>query len=147
MKIKNRIYFTYDDIMTMCHDLVFQLEPEKVDLVVGIKRGGVVAALHLSHELEKPMEVITWQTRDENEQEDNLVIREMIEEGRRVVFVDDINDSRRPCKEVLDSYAPNGEENVLFASLIEKTSTDHTSHFSSLQLGNSKWIVFPWEKV
>lgn len=146
MKIKSRIYFDYDDIMTMCHDLTFQLETQKVDLVVGIKRGGVVPALHLSHELEKPMEVITWQTRDVQEQCHNEIILEKIRDGARVVFVDDINDSGRTLREVMDFYAEH-PENVFFATLIEKTNTAHPSDFSSLKLGNEKWIVFPWEKV
>ena len=148
MKIKNRIYFSYDDILTMCHDLAFQLETQKIDLVVGIKRGGVVPALHLSHELEKPMEVITWQTRDREEQEHNELIKEMIREGKRVAFVDDINDSGRTLQEVTDAYGSDeGNDNIYTATLIEKVDSETKADFSSLQLGNEKWIVFPWEKV
>jgi hypoxanthine phosphoribosyltransferase len=148
MKIKNRIYFNYEDVLTMCHDLAFQIETWKPDLLVGIKRGGVVPALHLSHHLDKPMEIITWQTRDNSHQEHNQNLIEQILDGKRVVFVDDINDSGVTITEISHVYNVNNEmHNVMFATLIEKVDTSKRSDVSSLILGNDKWIVFPWEKV
>lgn len=147
MKIKNRIYFDYDDILSMCKDLVFQLETWKPDVIVGIKRGGVVPALHLSHDLEKPMEIVTWQTRDKHHQEHNKDLIKRIADGEKVVFVDDINDSGRTIKELEEIYYNKDADNVKFATLVQKTATIRPSDFRSLELGNKSWVVYPWEKV
>ena len=131
----------------MCHDLAFQLETWKPDLIVGVVRGGVVPALHLSHELEKPMDVISWQTRDNTKQEHKNSIIESILSGARVAFVDDINDSGRTFQEIKKTYAVGDDPQVKFVSLVQKTCTALTSDHCSLILGNEKWIVYPWEKV
>lgn len=131
----------------MCHDLAFQTETWKPDIIVGIQRGGLVPALHLSHELEKPLETILWQTRDNNKQEHNNALIEEIVNGSRVLFVDDINDSGRTIRELKEAYCIGDDPQVKFATLVQKTTTGLTSDFSSLIIGNEKWIVYPWEKV
>lgn len=141
----NKIYLSYDDVETMCDDLAQRI---RCDLVVGIKRGGVVPALHLSHSLGVPMEVVTWQTRDGVTQEaDNQVVKDAVLAGKTVVFVDDINDSGLTMSEVIHAYGWSICENpdIMFASLVEKTSTKERSHITSMRIDTSNWITFPWE--
>lgn len=143
---KDKIHLSYDDVETMCGDLARRV---RGDLIVGIKRGGVVPALHLSHALDLPMEVITWQTRDGVTQEaDNQIVKDAVLAGKTVVFVDDINDSGRTMYEVIHAYGWSICENpdVVFASLVEKTSTKERSHVTSLSINDLKWVVFPWEE-
>ena len=51
MKLKSRIYFNNDDVLTMCYNLEYEAAKVNPDLIVGIKRGGLVPAVHLSHAL------------------------------------------------------------------------------------------------
>lgn len=149
MKLKNRISLDYDDVTTMCKHLVYHLETRHVDLIVGVKRGGVVPALHLSHALEKPMEVITWQTRDNDVQEHNQTIKDAILAGKNVVFVDDINDSGLTVRQLRNAYGWDiceNPDNVLFATLVEKTTSEETVNVAALRIDDPRWVCFPWEK-
>lgn len=145
MKLKNRIILNYEDVLTMCHHLAYNLVTRKPDLIVGVKRGGVVPALHLSHELDKPMEVITWQTRDVQVQEHNQVIKDAISDGKTVVFVDDINDTGTTIKQLRDAYGDH--KNVLFATLVEKVASAQYTDVTALRIDDPRWVVFPWEKI
>ena len=145
MKFKNKIYLDYSDVLSMCHNLedkAFKLKP---DLIVGVVRGGLVPALHLSHALERPMETVTWQTRDKNYQQFNERVDIQIRNNDVVIFVDDINDTGRTFKDLTKAYNTNSRPNVHFLSLVEKTASDFHGT-ASLTLDDKRWIVFPWEK-
>lgn len=148
MKLKNRIVLDYDDVLTMCKHLAYHLETRHVDLIVGIKRGGVVPALHLSHALEKPMEVITWQTRDNDIKEHNEVIKQAVLEGKHVVFVDDINDTGMSAGQIITAYGYDVVENpnITFAVMVEKVSSSRVVDVSALRIDDPRWVIFPWEK-
>ena len=150
MKFKNKIYLTYDvDVLSMVKQLEYDVSKWRPDLVVGIKRGGVVPALHLSHSLDRPMEVITWQTRDGEETEVNDVIMDQIISGKTVVFVDDINDSGRTLSEVVKAYsrwADNPAKQIKTAVLVEKPNVNFIADSKALRIDDPRWIVFPWEK-
>ena len=148
MKLKNRITMDYDDVITMAKHLAYHLETRHIDMVVGIKRGGVVPALHVSHELEKPMEVITWQTRDGSTQEINESIKQAILDGKHVAFVDDINDTGLTVQQLRSAYGYDICENpnITFATLVEKVSSRERVEVAALRIDDPRWIVFPWEK-
>jgi len=141
MKFKEKIYINYEDVLSMCKNLEYEVSKLKPDVVVGITRGGLVPALHLSHALDVPMETLRWQTRDTKHQEDNLFIRESINQGLTVVFVDDINDTGRTFSEIRQSY-----QGGMYVSLVEKTESGFVTDARSLRMDDPRWCVFPWEK-
>ena len=144
MKFKNKIYLDYDDIESMNQNLVHDVSKFKPDVIVGITRGGLLPALHLSHHLDRPLQTITWQTRDVNKCEHDEQLQEKIDTGSRVVFVDDINDTGRTFSEISKAY-PGARSNVMFISLVQKLETTYPST-AALTLSDDRWIVFPWEK-
>ena len=145
MKFKNKIYLDYSDVLSMCHNLEDIASKLKPDLIVGIVRGGLLPALHLSHALERPMETVTWQTRDETRQQFNGIVDNYIMGDNIVLFVDDINDTGRTFKDLAKAYNTNTKPNVHFISLVEKTASDFHGT-AALTLDDPRWIVFPWEK-
>ena len=145
MKFKNKIYLDYSDVLSMCHNLEDIASKLKPDLIVGIVRGGLLPALHLSHALERPMETVTWQTRDKNYQQFNERVDIQIRNDDVVLFVDDINDTGRTFKDLVKAYNTTSRKNVHFISLVEKTASDFHGT-AALTLDDSRWIVFPWEK-
>lgn len=145
MKFKNKIYLDYSDVLSMCHNLEDIASKLKPDLIVGIVRGGLLPALHLSHALERPMETVTWQTRDETRQQFNGIVDNYIMSDNVVLFVDDINDTGRTFKDLAKAYKTNTKKNVHFISLVEKTASDFHGT-AALTLDDPRWIVFPWEK-
>jgi len=144
MKFKSKIYLDYDDILSMCHNITYDVSKIKPDLIVGITRGGLLPALHLSHQLERPMMTIQWQTRDDSKCEYNTVLQSLIDAGKTVVFVDDINDTGRTFSEISKRYHCE-RPNVHFISLVMKTETNYPAT-AALSLQDERWIVFPWEK-
>jgi hypoxanthine phosphoribosyltransferase len=144
MKFKNKIYLDYDDIESMNQNLVHDVSKFKPDVIVGITRGGLLPALHLSHHLDRPLQTITWQTRDVNKCEHDMPLQLAIDKGTRVVFVDDINDTGRTFSEISKAYH-GARSNVMFISLVQKLETTHPAT-AALTLSDDRWIVFPWEK-
>lgn len=145
MKFSSKIYLSYSDVVSMCNHLEDLASEIKPDMIVGIVRGGVVPALHLSHGLEVPMETVTWQTRDSNRQEINENVIKAIEDNRKVLFVDDINDTGKTFKDITKAYKTSLKPTVHFMSLVEKTESDFFGQ-AALTLDDKRWIVFPWEK-
>ena len=144
MKFKSKIYLDYDDIESMNQNLVHDVSKFKPDVIVGITRGGLLPALHLSHHLDRPLQTITWQTRDINKCEHDKKLQNLIDTGSHVVFVDDINDTGRTFSEISKAYH-GARSNVMFVSLVQKLETTHPAT-AALTLSDDRWIVFPWEK-
>ncbi len=144
MKFKSKIYLHYDDVLSMCHNITHDVSKIKPDMIVGITRGGLVPALHLSHHLDRPMETLMWQTRDAEKQQYCDVIQQAIDTGKIVVFVDDINDTGRTFSEISKEYHCE-RPNVHFISLVKKTDTCYDA-LAALTIKDERWIVFPWEK-
>ena len=142
MKLTSKIYLDYDDITSMCEDITQEVSKIKPDIVVGITRGGLLPAIHVSHHLSRPMTTIRWQTRDEQEQEYNDKLKKMIADKKTVVFVDDINDTGKTFKE-LNSYYKG--DTVHYISLIKRLGTVFDAP-ASLTIDDERWLVFPWEK-
>ncbi len=144
MLFKSRIYLEYNDIISMCDNITYEVSKMKPDLIVGITRGGLLPALHMSHKLDRPMTTVRWQTRDRKQKEQIPYLQDMIKSDKTVVFVDDINDTGRTFKELNEAYKCEGT-NTHFISLVKKIETKFDAH-ASLTLEDKRWIVFPWEK-
>lgn len=150
MKFKEKIYLGYDDVLSMCKNLEYEVSKIKPDLIVGIARGGLLPALHLSHALDVPMECMHWSTRDSGMQTFSGIIEEELNDQRTVVFVDDINDSGLTMNQIVDQYTynPNFDTrpHMKFVSLVEKVGSTFETDACSLRIDDPRWIVFPWEK-
>ena len=149
MKFKNKIYLDYTDVLSMVKQLEYDVSKWRPDIIVGIARGGCVPALHLSHALDRPLELITWQTRDGNETTYSGPIEEAIQQGKTVVFVDDINDSGRTLNEVVKEhsrFAKDPAKQIKTAVLVEKPNSNWVCDSKALRIDDQRWCVFPWEK-
>lgn len=144
MKFDSKIHLTYEDVRSMCKYLEDEIARFKPDIIVGIIRGGLLPALHFSHALDRPLVTIQWQTRDGSKRTVDPQLVEMIQSGRHVVFVDDINDSGATFTQLNEAYG--NHSNVFFVSLVEKVSSSYKSNVSALRIDDSRWLVYPWEK-
>jgi uncharacterized protein len=144
MKFDSKIHLTYDDVQSMCKYLEDEIARFKPDVIVGIIRGGLLPALHFSHALDRPLVTIQWQTRDGSKRTVDPQLVKMIESGRHVVFVDDINDSGLTFTQLHQAYGNTG--NVFFVSLVEKVSSSYKSSVSALRIDDTRWLVYPWER-
>lgn len=148
-----KVYYSNDDISDMLKEVVRQISYSEVrpDVIVGLSRGGLDIGVKLSHYFEVPFEPLKWQTRNGDFQDyDNL--RRVMSEYQRVLVIDDILDSGRSIKDIVEFVDTMGADagKLYTATLIENLAVSNINFpdFSAVEIDKSvddAWIVFPWE--
>jgi hypoxanthine phosphoribosyltransferase len=138
--MQNKIIITYDHVIQHCKYLANVIQPLNPSLIVGIARGGLIPAVHLSHALNVPLETIIWQTRDGTKQIPNAAVDDAIKKGGVVVFVDDINDSGKTFTGIKQLYKKG-----ITVCIVEKMYSNFECDYASVKTYNHDWVVFPWE--
>lgn len=122
--------------------------------VVGICRGGLFLACRLSYKLKLPLTTVSWSLRDNGEQESNLWLPIDINDGQRILLVEDIVDGGNTIKTLLDDWEasivePLKKENISIAACWYNTSQDIMPDFWHKTIDrntNKEWINFWWEQ-
>ena len=159
-----KIYYTWQDVENQTQEILRQLQRDAwmPDYVVGLTRGGLVPANLISQYLEIPMETLKVSLRDDNSQpENNLWMSEDAFEQKRILIVDDINDSGATLNWIKEDWQssnlPNNPkwqeiwgDTVRVATLVdnESSASELTVSYSAVGLNKAEedcWIVFPWE--
>ena len=158
-----KIYYTWPDVERQTQEILRQLQRDawRPDYVVGLTRGGLVPANLISQYLEVPMECLKVSLRDDNSPESNLWMAEDAYEQKRILIVDDINDSgatlnwikedwQESCLPEADRWCKIWGDNVRVATLVDNESSASELNVSYTAVGLNKaeedvWIVFPWE--
>jgi len=150
-----KIYVTWRDVEQQVQEICRQicLDQWRPDYVVGITRGGLVPANLISQYLGVPMETLKVSLRgEEPDCESNFWMAEDAGHGRRILVVDDINDSGETLNWIRQDWGdsvPWGD-NVRAAVLYDNESSAslHTPDYSAQDINKAQdpqWIVFPWE--
>tara|TARA_B100000902_G_scaffold316602_1_gene307975 strand:+ start:6697 stop:7170 length:474 start_codon:yes stop_codon:yes gene_type:complete len=129
----------------------------KFDHVVGIYRGSLGMAAHVSNVRNVPMSIVGFQSRDGQDKNPywihNATIQESIKsyaEGSKILIVDDIYDTGNTMKKVIDFVIkqrtkPSPIPTILTYCLFGKDAPDGTNLVYS-NYHDGSWIVFPWER-
>jgi hypoxanthine phosphoribosyltransferase len=119
LKIDNKIYLSWDDVNdlvdTLCEKII--TEQPNIDSVFGLKRGGLIPAVMVSHKLDLP-----WS--------DVMLPNTLV--------IDDICDTGVTLKNTVGVYT---------AVLHHKphTSCYKPNIYAQIHKGD-EWIIYPWEK-
>jgi xanthine phosphoribosyltransferase len=159
-----KIYYTWQDTKRQTQEILRQINLDRwrPDYVVGLTRGGLVPANLISQYLAVPMECLKVSLRDDASQpESNLWMAEDAYEGKRILIVDDINDSgatlnwikedwQESCLPEADRWFKIWGDNVRVAVLVdnEASASELNVSYSAVDLNKAEedsWIVFPWE--
>lgn len=154
-----KVYYSWQDIEDMTSDIVQQIAVDgdgfKPDYVVGLTRGGLIPATMMSHYFEVPMHTLEIKLRDHAvEPESNKWMAQDALDGKKILIVDDINDTGDTLAWIKQDWNKSGninwEANVRFAVLIENEpskfgDTDYVSKFINKN-EDPQWIVYPWEE-
>jgi hypoxanthine phosphoribosyltransferase len=159
-----KIYYSWHDIERQTQEILRQITLSNwhPDYVIGLTRGGLVPANLISQYLAVPMECLKVSLRDDASQpEHNLWMAEDAYNGKRILIVDDINDSGATLnwiKQDWEDFHPSKREpwatiwgsNVRVAVLVDNESSagELDVSYSAVDLNKAKedsWIVFPWE--
>jgi len=159
-----KIYYSWQDVESQTQEILRQLQRDAwmPDYVVGLTRGGLIPANLISQYLAVPMECLKVSLRDDASQpESNLWMAEDAYEGKRILIVDDINDSgatlnwikedwQESCLPEADRWFKIWGDNVRVAVLCdnESSASELNVSYSAVDLNKAEenvWIVFPWE--
>lgn len=123
------------------------------EFIIGVGRGGLVPAVYISHQLDVPMLSIDHSAKVPGFADELLgKVAGMTAEGRRLLFVDDINDSGGTIEYIRNLLGANGCDvaNLRFAVLINNTRSKAVAelYVDAIDRDEDKrWFVFPWESV
>ena len=135
-----------EDVKNIYHRLLYDgWIPE---YIVGVKRGGLIPAIKLSHFLNKPLIMMSCQLRDSKDNEVRLYEVSELPKDKNILIVDDICDSGDTFKKIKTVLFHSGFKNIktcaLYYNLSQNFIVDYGSRIIDRQT-DSTWVVFPWE--
>jgi hypoxanthine phosphoribosyltransferase len=159
-----KVYVSWNDVQRQVQELIRQMwiDGWTPDYVVGITRGGLTPANLISQYLGRPMETLKVSLRDGSECESNLWMAEDAFNGKKILIVDDINDSGATLSWIKEDW-PSGcfpeddkwkdiwNTSVRVAVLYDNEVSESTlevdySAENINKFNDPQWIVFPWEE-
>ena len=116
---KKEINYTHSEFEAGVKQIVNNIRATGTEYsrIVGLVRGGLPLATRLSYILEVPITTITWSTRDFAEKEYNEIVAEDMNNGQKILLVDDIIDSGETIRQVIDTWGNFPEQNLSIASV------------------------------
>jgi xanthine phosphoribosyltransferase len=148
-------YIPYESFLADVQTLALQLEADewKPDFLVGIGRGGLVPAAYLSHRLDISMLSVDHSSGEPGFGGELLVkLAAKIMDGRRILIVDDINDSGTTIACIREQIAARGanEDQLRVAVLINNSRSRAKAEYEASRIDrdlDKRWFVFPWEAL
>ena len=135
--------------------LVGKINKSKIEFsyIVALSRGGLIPGVVLSHKLNLRLVPISWSTRDHEDRECNSWIPEDVNNGKKVLVVDDIIDSGEALRTMFEDWGSSvspklNSENIYVASLIFNKDQSIVPNFYGTKISRKKtpeWFEFWWE--
>ena len=147
-KKDDKTYYDWIDYRYDMRHHIFKIKLDyDFDHVVGIYRGSLPMAVHISNVFEVPMSIVGFQTRDSKDDEPYM-IHKVGEAPRRILIVDDIYDSGYTMKGVikfLSNYSARMHNSKIQGFCLFGKDNDLNVSCANIHEGSS--IVFPWETL
>lgn len=165
MSIK-KVHYTWKDIehMVVTINNLMYADDWRPDYLVGLTRGGLVPAVIMSNMTGIPMHALDVRFRDTDPDnygpESNFWMAEDAFHGKKILIVDDINDSGKTLSWIRDDWRggchPRDSkwqtifgDNVRTACLMDNAQSDFGDvDYTALEIDKVEdpvWIVYPWE--
>jgi hypothetical protein len=152
-------YISFEQMKGHCIEIIRQMSNDKwcPELIIGITRGGALPAVMISQYLGVKMVGLDVSLRDSAEYgtESNFWAAELAQSGKRILIVDDINDTGATINWIMNDWDYAGDsikwnDDVRFAVVIDNEGSQAkvTPSYSSLTINKTfkdVWIVFPYE--
>tara|TARA_B100000586_G_C19978781_1_gene371076 strand:- start:136 stop:546 length:411 start_codon:yes stop_codon:yes gene_type:complete len=106
--------------------------------VIGIYRGSLPIATHLSNIKDAELSIIGFQTRDGNDKEPKWLLNKIGNKIAPILLIDDIYDTGKTMKDIINFVHRDVHPVCLFG----RPNNDDVQF---LHLNEGKWVVFPWE--
>ena len=154
-----KTYISEQQIKSGVLDIIRQMLQDdwKPDYIVGITRGGLIPAVLMSHYTGIKMHTLDVRLRDGNGDgpESNCWLAEYASEGKKILVLDDINDTGETFKWIVQDWEASvvdhiaWGDDVRFAAIIDNVPSEMDVEYSSMEINKTEdpsWIVFPFEE-
>ena len=123
------------------------------DYIVGITRGGLTPATLISQYLDRPMHALKVSLRHGSEDcESNFWMQEDAVGGRKILIVDDMNDSGSTLNWIRQDWGSEVPWNTTVRTAVlydnESSAAGIVPDFAAVSINKAEvdeWIDFPWE--
>ena len=138
----------YNDVTQLVDNYANVVNPH----IVGIYRGSLPIATHLSNVLECPMSIIKFQSRDGKDTEAEWLLNLTEDKSVRdkpqffpyLIIIDDVYDTGKTFRAI--KRLPEFQSNPGYSLIaLFGNANDDGVHYLHEQL--YRWIVYPWERV
>ena len=142
--------YCWDDLKNDLLSIVAQINTTEwmPDAIVGIKRGGLIPAVSISHYMNRPLYVVSCQLRD-GENSVDLLDASRIQKDKRILVVDDICDSGDTFEKVLYAMKKLGQNDIKTCCIFQNIRQNFIANFKAKKIDreiDKRWIVFQWER-
>lgn len=159
-----KTYLSWTDVEKHVNNIAVQLYKNnwKPDYIVGLHSGGSIPATMLSKMLDITSYSLDVRLRDNNGDgpESNAWMAEDAYNGKKILIVDDINDSGATINWIKNDWPASAlpldprwctiwGSSVQVAVLINNLSSESPVDYYSTEINKAEkdeWIVFPWEE-
>ena len=138
------IKYPYNEYKKDLNTLVKQIQRKKVkyDFVLGVERGGLIPAVHLSHRLGIPLKTLSWSS----QLKDGSMLTWFILRNKKILLVDDIVDSGKTFLEIFGKYWDMDTAVLIYNNINEsKIKPDYYGRMIN-RIDTPEWFDFWWEK-
>lgn len=135
--------YTYEYFKFDISNIILSITKD-YDYVVGIKRGGLVPAVCISHTLGIPMYSLDWSNRDYPANNDSARV---IQPNSKILLVDDICDTGATIMQIKDIYSFC---DIDTAVLLYNEDQPHIPNYYARKFSRKTepdWITFWWENI
>lgn len=158
-----KVYYSWQQVQGAVLEIARQMSAHnwRPDYIVGITRGGLVPANLLSQYTDIKMHTLNVSLRDGDGGESNLWMAEDAFNNKKILIVDDINDSGATINWIKQDW-PSGcfandskwnhiwGDTVRFAVLTHNQSSEFKDPDYNVwtvnKAENDCWLVYPWEE-
>ena len=159
-KMTKKLHVSYDDMHQLLNSMFRSMAKDKYkpDLIVGITRGGLIPAVHVSHYFDVPMTTIQYSLRDHTSISDNLIpysILRAMSDKKQVLFVDDICDEGHTLFNIYEDIDKHISLHSLDKSTTKSAVLHHnlgatlfTPDYCGMEINKVEdpvWIIYPYE--
>jgi len=145
-----KLNYSIDEMQNALVKIIEQMKNSNwlPEIILSINRGGCIAGIYLSHKIEIPHKVIDIQLRDSSIIPNFSVLKDSLSKYKRVLIIDDINDSGNTLILIKD-HSVKYQSEIRFAALINNINSKTKIDYQGQLIDKSKnpvWYIFPWEK-
>lgn len=148
------VYVSWDEAVELCYRLAMKIASSgfRPDAIVAVLRGGVVPALIVSDVLgvDRFYAVRARHWGIAEEVYETPLVEQLPQgklEGARVLVVDEVADTGKTLRQVVEEVEKLGPAEVRSAVLHLKPSSVYTPDYYVEKLGRWVWIFYPWSLV